>query len=125
MKSGWVSPIFRALAAVALLLLTYAIAELIGGNGFIASFVFGLVSGNLFDPPHGETIYDFTKVEYTGLLLMVYLFFGMVMLLPALENINFTIVLYAVLGLTVVRMLPVVLSLIGTKLKPITVLFIG
>lgn len=124
-KSGWVSPIYRALAAVALLLLTYVLAEAIGGNGFIASFIFGLVSGNLFDPPDGETIYDFAKVEYTGLLLMVYLFFGMVMLLPALENINFTTILYAILSLTIVRMLPVAISLIGTKLRPITVLFIG
>jgi NhaP-type Na+/H+ or K+/H+ antiporter len=125
LESGWMSPLYRALGAVALLLLTYGVTELVGGNGFIASFVFGIVAGNLFNPPEGESIYSFAKVEYTGLLLMTYIFFGMVMLVPALKNINLTVVVYALLSLTVVRMLPVALSLIGTKLKPITVLFTG
>jgi NhaP-type Na+/H+ or K+/H+ antiporter len=125
LESGWMSAIYRALGAVALILLTYLVAEWAGGNGFIASFVFGIVAAVFFKPPEGESIYSFAKVEYTGLLLVTYLFFGMVMLAPALKNINLTIVLYALLSLTIVRMLPVALSLIGTKLKPITVLFTG
>ncbi|MBE2223448.1 MAG: cation:proton antiporter [Anaerolineae bacterium] len=56
---------------------------------------------------------------------MTYMLFGMVLLLPALKGFNPTIALYALLSLTVVRMLPVAISLIGTKLQPVTVLFLG
>ena len=46
-------------------------------------------------------------------------------MLPLLFNITWQILLYAILSLTVIRMLPVAISLIGTKLGGITVLFIG
>jgi len=68
---------------------------------------------------------DFAEVENTLLMLLTYMIFGMVMLIPALERINLTVVLYAVLSLTLVRMLPVAISLIGAKLRPVTVLFLG
>jgi NhaP-type Na+/H+ or K+/H+ antiporter len=47
------------------------------------------------------------------------------MLSPALQQINLNILVYALLSLTLVRMLPVAISMIGTKLKPASVLYIG
>jgi NhaP-type Na+/H+ or K+/H+ antiporter len=58
-------------------------------------------------------------------MLLTYMIFGMAMLIPALERINLTIVFYGVLSLTLVRMLPMAISLIGAKLRPMTVLFLG
>jgi NhaP-type Na+/H+ or K+/H+ antiporter len=58
-------------------------------------------------------------------MLMTYVLFGMVMLPPVIEVLNLTIVFYALLSLTVIRMLPVAISLLGTKLRPVSVLFIG
>ena len=124
-RSGWMSVRFEKINWLALVLLTFGAAELVGGNGFIAAFVFGITAGNVISAQQLKRVDEFVEVENTLLMLLTYMIFGMVMLIPALERINLTIVLYAVLSLTLVRMLPVAISLIGAKLRPVTVLFLG
>jgi NhaP-type Na+/H+ or K+/H+ antiporter len=124
-RSGWMSVRFEKINWLVLVLLTFGAAELVGGNGFIAAFVFGITSGNVISAHQMKRVDDFAEVENTLLILLTYMIFGMVMLLPALERINLTILLYALLSLTLVRMLPVAISLIGAKLRPVTVLFLG
>jgi NhaP-type Na+/H+ or K+/H+ antiporter len=124
-KSGWMSGGLEKISWLALVLLAFGAAELVGGNGFIAAFVFGITSGNVISTQQMKRVDDFAEVENTLLILLTYMIFGMVMLIPALERINLTVVLYAVLSLTLVRMLPVAISLIGAKLRPVTVLFLG
>lgn len=124
-KSGWMSDIFKKLSWLALVVLAYQVAELVGGNGFIAAFVFGLVSARVIGPRQMATLDDFAEVENGLLMLLTFIIFSMVMLPPALAQINLPIVIYALLSLTVIRMLPVAISLIGTKLQPLTVLFLG
>ena len=57
-------------------------------------------------------------------MLLTFVFYGAVMLNPALQQLNFTILIYALLTLTVVRMLSVAISLIGTKLRFESVLYL-
>jgi NhaP-type Na+/H+ or K+/H+ antiporter len=54
-----------------------------------------------------------------------FLVFGAVLLGPALEHVSWQIALYAVLSLTIVRMLPVAISLLGAHARAPTVAFIG
>jgi len=68
---------------------------------------------------------EYAEVEVHILLLLTFLIFGAVLLPPALEQVNGMVVLYAVLSLTVVRMVPVAVSLIGSKVRPVTALFLG
>ena len=124
-KSGWMSMGFEKINWLVLVLLTFGAAEVVGGNGFIAAFVFGITSGNVISAQQMKRVDDFAEVENTLLMLLTYMIFGMVMLIPALERMNVSIVFYAVLSLTVVRMLPVAISLIGVKMRPVTVLFLG
>ena len=124
-KSGWMSGGFQKFSWLALIIFAYGTAVLIGGNGFIAAFVFGIVSGRLMGVRVMESIDDLAEIINGLLMLMTYMLFGMVMLLPAFERLNLNIVLYALLSLTIVRMLPVALSLLGTKLRPVSVLFVG
>ena len=65
--------------------------------------------------------------EEAGSLLdaITFLLFGAVLLGPALEHVSWQIALYAVLSLTIVRMLPVALCLLGTNARGPTVAFIG
>jgi NhaP-type Na+/H+ or K+/H+ antiporter len=72
-----------------------------------------------------QSLDDFAEIENALLMLMTYILFGMVMVLPAFERLNLTVVLYAILSLTAIRMIPVAVSLLGTKLRPVSVLFIG
>ncbi|MFF7813894.1 cation:proton antiporter [Streptomyces sp. NPDC007945] len=61
-----------------------------------------------------------------GLLAsLALLLFGAVLLGPALQHLSWRIVVYALLSLTVVRMVPVALALAGSGLRPATVLYIG
>jgi len=72
-----------------------------------------------------DTLDEFAEAENTLLMFVTYMIFGMVMLAPMLKHISPPMIIYALLSLTIVRMLPVAISLIGTKLQPITVLFMG
>jgi NhaP-type Na+/H+ or K+/H+ antiporter len=124
-KSGWMSSRFQKICWLALVLLTFGVAEQIGGNGFIAAFVFGITSGNTLSERDSGSLYDFSETENTLLMLVTYVLLGMVMLPPTLEQIDVTMVVYALLSLTVVRMLPVAISMIGANLRLESVLFLG
>jgi NhaP-type Na+/H+ or K+/H+ antiporter len=107
-----------------LALLAFGAAELVGGTGFIAAFVAGLTLGNT---ARGvcTCLYEFGEAEGQLLTLLVFLVFGAAMLPEALPHATGAALLYALLSLTVVRMLPVALSLLGTGLRPASVAFLG
>jgi sodium/hydrogen antiporter len=114
-RRGWAADGFGGAAVLGLALCAYASAVAVHGNGFIAAFVAGLAFGTA-SGRRGEPLVPF--VEETGALvsLLVWLAFGAVELVPALESLNWQIVLYAILSLTVVRMVPVLAALTGARL---------
>lgn len=120
---NWITTNFQRIAFLALALLTFLIADEIGGSGFIAAFIGGLALGYIVKDA-GEVLIDFSETEGQLLNLTVFFLLGIVVV-PLLFNVTWQIILYVLLSLTVIRMLPVVLSLIGTKLKYDSVLFIG
>ena len=105
-------------------LLAYTAAAAAGGSGFIAAFVGGAVFGGVRRRIGGEVGY---LIDEVGALLgaATFVVFGAVLLEPALEQLSWAVAAYAVLSLTVVRMLPVALSLLGTGARPPTVAFLG
>ena len=123
-RHGWMSQVFQDLSALGLSVLAYCAAELLGGNGLIAAFICGLTLGNTA-PAVCTSLHEFAEAEGQLLVLITFLAFGAVMAVPALEGCSWRTLVYAGLSLTVVRMLPVCLSLLGAKLRPPTWLFIG
>ena len=124
-ETGWMNESFKQLSALALALLAFATAELIGGNGFIAAFCAGLTLGNTTSQTVCGSLYEFAEAEGQLLTLLVFLIFGAVMVLPALAVIDAITVLYVFLSLTIVRMVPVAISLVGMRLRLPTYLFLG
>jgi NhaP-type Na+/H+ or K+/H+ antiporter len=122
-QRGWMTDSFQRLALLALAIIAWALADQIGGNGFIAAFVGGLVVGPTVERV-GERVIRFTEVEGQLLNLSVFFMFRVVVL-GAIQPLSWEIVLYALLSLTVIRMLPVALSLYGTNLRSVSVLFAG
>jgi NhaP-type Na+/H+ or K+/H+ antiporter len=61
--------------------------------------------------------------EQSGELLnaVTFLLFGAVLLGPAFGELDWRVALYAVASLTVVRMLPVALAMLGTGMRRVTV----
>jgi sodium/hydrogen antiporter len=121
---GWMEATWRQINAVATPLLAYTLAAALGGSGFIAAFVAGIVFRILAADHAREATF---LAEQTGELLnaVTFLLFGAVLLGPALGELDWPIALYAVASLTVVRMLPVALAMAGAGLRRVTVGFLG
>ncbi|MEZ5169365.1 MAG: cation:proton antiporter [Acidimicrobiia bacterium] len=123
-ESGWMDGTFRQLAVLSLAVGAFFTAEEIDGNGFIAAFVAGLVVGNVTrDVCSG--IFDFTEEEGQLLALITFMIFGGAFVGPTLGELTWQVALYAVLSLTLIRMVPVALALAGAGLRRDTVAFVG
>jgi len=111
------------LGVVVLPLLCLVASEAVGASMFIAAFVAGLAVQIGFKQA-GKHSVEFTEEWGQFINLSVFFLFGM---LVARSWPDFTSahVVYAVLSLTIIRMLPVAISLIGTKMSPATVVFMG
>jgi NhaP-type Na+/H+ or K+/H+ antiporter len=109
------------LAAVGL---AWGIAIPIGGSGFIGAFVGGVTFQALRRDTAGDVAH---LVDEAGDVLgaVTFVVFGAVLLGPALDELTVSIVLYALLSLTVIRMAPVALALVGTGMRPQTTRFLG
>ena len=115
---------FLRLTGIALAIVAWGAAIQVGGNGFIAAFVAGMAISR-FASKLDEAVRDFGEAEGQLLGLATFLLFGMVTLVPAVEKADVSCYVYAVLSLTVIRMLPVAISLIGLRLHLPTKIFLG
>jgi sodium/hydrogen antiporter len=120
----WMNTTFQSLSAISIAILAFAIAEMVHGNGFIAAFFAGLMLGTKTENIR-ERVQEFGEAESQAFVLTIFLLFGMILVPIVWQYWDFSVWLYAVLSLTIIRMLPVALSLIGTKLPRFDVLFIG
>jgi NhaP-type Na+/H+ or K+/H+ antiporter len=123
-RRGWSAEDFAGIAVLALALGSYLGAVTVGGNGFVAAFCGGLAFGAAAGR-RGPAEVVFLE-QTSGLVsLLVWIAFGIIAVPIMLNGVSVTIVVYAVLSLTLVRMLPVALALIGAGLDRRTVAFIG
>jgi sodium/hydrogen antiporter len=123
-RRGWAAEGFAGSAVLGLAVCAYASGVALHGNGFIAAFVGGLAFGTS-GGQRGQPLVPF--VEETGALvsLLVWLAFGAVAVAPAVEGLTWQILLYAVLSLTVIRMVPVAIALIGAGFGWATIALVG
>ena len=120
---GWTVPLFEKLAFAAIAVIAFVAADELGGNGFIAAFVGGGAAGVAAGPVTVRAL-DFAEEDGELLNLAVFFIFG-VFAFHALGDATWEIVAYAALSLTLIRMLPVAVSVIGLGLRPATVGFLG
>jgi NhaP-type Na+/H+ or K+/H+ antiporter len=123
-ERGWVGRRWSQIATLALVLLAFASADSLEGSGFIATWVAGVTFGRSM---RGDMDDVSLLSEDLGSLLaeVSFLGFGAVLLGPILGDISWQAFVYAALSLTVIRMLPVAVSLFGTGLSRPTVWFAG
>jgi sodium/hydrogen antiporter len=123
-RRGWMEGTWQQINAVATPLLAYTVAAALGGSGFIAAFVAGIVFGALAGDRAEHSTF---LAEQSGELLnaVTFLLFGAVLLGPALGELDWRVALYALGSLTVVRILPVALAMLGTGMRRVTVGFLG
>jgi len=111
------SPVAAALA--------YGLAAPLGGSGFIAAFVagiiFGAASGRRRDGAQPLPAQDL------GALLnaVTFIMFGAAFMKPLIERTTWQVALYALMSLTIVRMMPVAIAMLGTGARPATIIYLG
>jgi NhaP-type Na+/H+ or K+/H+ antiporter len=124
----WLTHTWIQLPVAALALTCFSVAQYLGGSGFIAAFSGGILAGVMGTHASREVHDDFLRAsEGIGdtLALITWVIFGSAVVGQALGNFSWTILLYSVLSLTVIRMLPVFLSLAGSGIDTEGKLFIG
>jgi NhaP-type Na+/H+ or K+/H+ antiporter len=112
-RKDWITEIWRQIPVLTLALACFATAQRLHGSGYIAAFVGGLLFGYFArERTHvlvlaGEGIAEL-------LAMFTWVIFGAVMMGQFWATMTWDVVIYSLMSLTVIRMLPVVLSLWGT-----------
>lgn len=124
-ERGWMDELHQKIAAVALALGTFAAVQVLGGSGFVAAFVAGAVLGAQVRPKC-EYLYDFADTEGRALVLIAFVFLGAGPIYQLIrEGVPWQAWVVSLLALFVVRPIAIGVSLIGEKLLPSTVVFLG
>jgi sodium/hydrogen antiporter len=123
-RHGWSSGHWADVQIVALPAACFAAAQALGGSGFIACFMGGLLFGALRERGGQDLL---RGAESTGetLALVTWVAFGAGVVGQMAYRVTWSSLSYAVLSLTVIRMLPVFLCLAGTGMTAGARLFIG
>jgi NhaP-type Na+/H+ or K+/H+ antiporter len=126
-RRGWIVTGGRRLATLAAALTSFSLAVAIDGNGFIAAFVAGIAFGASLPAGVADVEEVCELPEFVGelLALAVWFLFGAALVPIALNHLSASTLAYAVLSLTLVRLLPVALATLGMGLDRPTVLFVG
>ncbi len=124
-RRGWISDTWIQFPVLALAVGCFAIAQAFGGSGFIASFVGGLLFGVRIKSDHRETLLRAAEGTGDTFALLTWVIFGAAVVARYYEHFNWVALLYAVLSLTLIRMLPVYVSVAGLRVSTESKLFIG
>ena len=125
MASGWMAPGYHKIGIVALALAAFGGTQLVGGSGFVATFLAGMIFAAKCRNT-GPGLFEFAENEAGSLVLVAFLLFGASEVRPLIENPPpLEIWALALVSLVVVRPVAVALSLIGRRLSVPTRLFFG
>jgi NhaP-type Na+/H+ or K+/H+ antiporter len=121
------SPTWSAMVPLLTAVGCYLLAEHLGGSGFIAAFVGGLMFGMVCRDRLADSELLVDETVSNLLQGATWFIFGAVAIGPVLlsEGFDWRWLVYGALSLTVVRMLPVALALLGTHERWPTVAFMG
>jgi NhaP-type Na+/H+ or K+/H+ antiporter len=121
---GWITEIWLQLPVVALSLACFAVAQTLHGSGYVAAFVGGLLFGSYpTSVKHGLLLGAEGTAE--TLALVTWVMFGSAVVGQSLGYFSWQVVVYALLSLTIVRMLPMFVSLTGSGESTTSKLFLG
>lgn len=122
-QKEWMTETFQQIGVLTLPVLCLVVSEAIGASMFIASFVAGLAVQLGFKEVSNHSV-EFSEQWGQLINLSVFFLFGL-LVARGWQEFTSASMLYAILSLTVVRMLPVAIALIGAGLSRASVLFMG
>lgn len=123
-RRGWMDHTFEEMVGVALAIIAFVGASMVGGNGFIAAFTAGLVVGNT-SKEVCTCMYDFAEAEAQLLMLTTFFLIGIALAWEPLAAASWEVWAYAALSLFLVRTAAVAVATFGLGLEWVTVAFTG
>jgi NhaP-type Na+/H+ or K+/H+ antiporter len=123
-QRGWVTEIWMQVTVIGLAIASFATAQTLHGSGYIAAFTGGLLFGHLAKERTHKLVLAAEGAGET-LALVTWMLFGAMVIGPALDRFTWEVVIYSLLSLTVIRVLPVFLSLAGTGESVSSRMFLG
>lgn len=124
-ERGWVTETWRQVSIPALSVTCFAVAQWIGGSGFIACFVGGMLFGKIVSRKHKHMLLLSSEGTGDTLALITWVVFGATVIGLHVDSLTWQVLLYSVLSLTLIRMVPVFLVLTGMKMRTDEKLFMG
>ena len=123
-KKEWISETWKTMVVIALAFSCFNLAQISGGSGFIACFVGGLVYGALTKE---HRLHLLESAEGTGdtLSMLTWVIFGAVVIAKHYASFTWEVLLYSLLSLTVIRIVPTLISLINSGVSMKEQWFIG
>ncbi len=121
---GWLTEIWKQVTVVALAIACFAVAQSLHGSGYIAAFVGGLLFGFMAKKATHRLVLASEGLGET-LAMLTWFIFGAAVIGRYIELFTWEMLVYAVLSLTVIRMLPIFVSLAGTGQSLESKLFLG
>jgi NhaP-type Na+/H+ or K+/H+ antiporter len=122
-EHGWITEVWVQITSVALAISCFAVAHSLHGSGYIAAFSGGILFGFLSKETH-KLVHPAEGIGET-LALLTWFIFGAAVIGQSFGEFTWKMLAYALLSLTVIRMLPIFLSLTGTGERASTKLFLG
>ncbi|WP_259722644.1 cation:proton antiporter [Synechococcus sp. CS-1328] len=125
LRRRWITSDWQPVLAIALPVCCFALAQQLGGSGFIACFCGGLTFGGL--TPQERKQEDLMAAEATAdvLSLLTWVAFGCAVVALSFRQLSSITLLYGLLSLTLVRMVPVALATVGLRIGLWTTRFVG
>ena len=124
-RRSLVAPAWWSIGPVAIAVAAFVAADQLGASGFLAVWIAGLAMGRLFRRADEARAFGLSVALADGLVAIAFLLLGTALLGPVLARITPQTVIYAVLSLTVVRMLPVAIATLRSGFAPATILYVG
>ncbi len=123
-KQGWITKVWIQTTVVALAIASFAVAQSLHGSGYIAAFVGGMLFGHLAkEATHNLVLAAEGTAE--SLAMVTWLLFGAAVVAENMGLLTWEILLYSLLSLTVIRIVPIFLSLTGSGESTSSRLFLG
>jgi NhaP-type Na+/H+ or K+/H+ antiporter len=124
-RRGLVAPAWRPIGPVTIAVAAFVGADQLGASGFLAVWIAGLAAGTLFRRADEAEAFGLSVSLADGLVAISFLLLGTALLGPVLSRITPQTVIYAVLSLTIVRMLPIAIATLRSGFAPPTILYVG
>ncbi len=122
---GWLDPVWSMISLAVLAFAIFGLAQSLGGSGFIAAFTGGITFNLIYENKDRKEWLERTESFGNLFSLITWSTFGALVVGPALAHLNWQVILYALLSLTVIRMVPVFIVLTGFHMDMEAKLFMG